>query len=311
MQQSRVNWAELIFDIGLLLYVQFIMRASISSGTSILSFLSPAMAIMAAMYVNFVVTWSVFGRVRNYYRFYIEKKAWWLVLLAFLVALFIFFSMYFGMVDRVQACCIAPERELLVFAIIPSLWIAIVIGLLFGITEVYRKGQDTFAARLKFARIALFFLTFIYSIGIAYDLHRFFSMRGFFMGVVMWFACMATIGGLAELLLRFIGQRRDGLKIAEREKIARRFHNYLLPFMIVTALFLWDEFYIYAKVKPVLEGSETMSTVGLVFFLFYSGFIPFRLLLAFEPPVKWYHLLGGLCSLGYYCYSLLLLVPTT
>jgi hypothetical protein len=68
------------------------------------------------------------------------------------------------------------------------------------------------------------------------------------------------------------------------------------PFIIISSLIFWNEVQ-----KHFLSG---LSPTGMIGILFFSGIIPFRVALIFNPPLRFINLIIGIASLTFYIFCL-------
>lgn len=79
------------------------------------------------------------------------------------------------------------------------------------------------------------------------------------------------------------------------------------PFLIVAVLVFWSGVAIHFMQHDFGDGSGKISLGGMLFSVFVSGLIPFRIVMMFNAPLRLINIIIGILSLSYFFVQLILL----
>jgi hypothetical protein len=114
-------------------------------------------------------------------------------------------------------------------------------------------------------------------------------------GIVVIFG--APVGAMIVLLLVF------GLfKVLEILKISKYLFNminYAIPILITSALIFWFGVATNFIISDYTNNTGNLYLSSILFLSFFSGLIPFRILMMFYPPFNIINVLSGVVSVGF------------
>lgn len=304
----KINAGELIADLLLIAYSVFFSKYLFegegffhSSGHFTILSIYLVMMMFIPWYLGFILA--------RFEEFYKEKRivtiaAWVFVLVGLFVVVFFFIIMFHtGLFEETTETDSATEL-LGWFSIF-----FIVLGPMMGIggmmasKELIRDGKIgesmNFLGAMLAITLSIFFLCWWgFTMDPDYfsnELVEFLAFGGIFIG-----SCFAgvIVTGLVMAAFHGIGWVLDKLKIMRQ---ALFMAEILFPVVIISALVVWNEFGIH-YIKEVVGRDAGLFT--LIIALTITGFLPFRIISLFTPPVKGINIIIGLTALGFYLFSL-------
>jgi hypothetical protein len=80
----------------------------------------------------------------------------------------------------------------------------------------------------------------------------------------------------------------------------RIFRKIMVPLFIAVILIIWEHLYLLS----VINDTGNIDIGKVIFVLFFTGIIPYRLVMFFKPPVKLANLITGVTAFSFYIYSI-------
>ncbi|HOT44118.1 MAG TPA: hypothetical protein PLC28_04445 [Spirochaetota bacterium] len=302
----RINRDELLFDILLYAYTEFFLYRFVTGGKWFVQVLSMKSLLVAGVFLDFFIIWylgTVFREYRAYYRNAVIYVAYCIA------ALWIVIALHLGVVMNVFD--IFGRGDFIVMSVFGYLLVMVGIagGVVFAATEVQRgKGRPVAAARLRALKIVVPFGMWAMNIYLVYHLLESLNMRSFLVGIPLW-----VLFTFLEYYLFSFFEKRVKKKVPEEprpSRFDRIFRSYLFPVIVVTLLCLWDEIFLWGSITRALSRGETISLAGTIAYLTLAGIVPMRIILVFQPPLNLVNLAVGAGSMGYFLYSVAMLLKS-
>jgi len=302
----HVNRDELLFDIMLYAYAEFFLYRFVTGGKWFVQVLSMESLLVAGVFVDFFIIWYLGMVLREYVAFY---KNVYIYVLYGIAALWIVIALHLGVVMNVFD--IFGKSDFIVMSVFGYLLVMVGIagGVVFAATEVQRgKGKPVAAVRLRTLKIVVPIGMWAMNIYMVYHILGALNMRSFLVGIPLWL--LFTF--LEYFLFRFFEKRVQKNAPAELRpsRFDRIFRSYLFPVIVVTLLCLWDEIFLWGSITRALSRGETLSLAGTIAYLTLAGIVPMRIILIFQPPLNLVNLAMGAGSMGYFLYSVAMLLKS-
>lgn len=307
-----IHLGHLAFDAAIILYAEFILYSLIAGGAPLIMLAGGSGIFAVAALADFFVLWYV-GSVCAGYRRYGTKDEDYRILVTAglaLIAIWIVISLHFGVFFNLYD--IYKERIEIgqIFTMPIVIFMGLVTGIIFGVTEVDRvEGRPFFDRRIKTLRVTLSIVFSVAAMHIVY--HSFGAIRAnsIPLGIGAW-ALVSAIGCIAiSRILKMIRDRAGRDESSSAVKRFDPFHSIVFPLIAITALCVLDEIYILGKILPAKRDGQEVSRIGMFLYLFFTGIIPIRIMMAFEPPFRIVNAVFGAGAVGYFIYSVLSKVP--
>lgn len=302
----HVNRDELLFDIMLYAYAEFFLYRFVTGGKWLVQFLSMESLLVAGVFVDFFIIWYLGMVFREYLAYYTNA----LIHVAYgIAALWIVIALHLGVVMNVFD--IFGKSDFIVMSVFGYLLVMVGIagGVVFAATEVQRgKGKPVAAVRLRTLKIVVPIGMWAMNIYMVYHILGALNMRSFLVGIPLWL--LFTF--LEYFLFRFFEKRvqKDAPAELRPSRFDRIFRSYLFPVIVVTLLCLWDEIFLWGSITRALSRGETLSLAGTIAYLTLAGIVPMRIILIFQPPLNLVNLAMGAGSMGYFLYSVAMLLKS-
>jgi len=301
-QLKSINIHEILFDVVLIVYSEFFLYGIITGGRWFVELMGLNAFLLAGVFIDFFIIWYLGIVLKSYWS---SPDQIWLKFLTGIAAIWILVSLHFGIGINSTDIFKPDMISLWIFGYM-LVMIGIGGGMIFAITE-FSRAKNISAARFNALKKLFPFGLWAMNIYLAYYILETLHFKKIIPGIILW--SVLTISGFA--VFHFLEKKalaKNGPVLPD--KIREFSKKYILPFIIITLLCLWDEIYIWGKITPALKRNESVSAAGLMVYLFFSGIIPMRLLLVFQPPVNIYNILIGLFSIGYFIISVLNLLDS-
>ena len=301
----RFDSNEIIFDALLYVYASYVLYGLIAE-QSLLSLFSPFIAMGLPGVVNFFLLWYM-GIVFNRYQ---KNTKNYLVLIS--VALFFFYMLgclHLTLTFTLGETEVFGKKNDSFFHIAgTAVWgfIWFILGLVIGIQEFYKSKQPNAVNQYrKFVKILMMIGVGILSIRVAFEVVDEFHVRGGWLMFATWLTILAVLLLVTNFLVNYSFQQwRTWLSFLEKYRIREGakvvFKGYIMPFIIVLVLCLWHEIYVKAKVVNAINSKEMISSFSMIIYLLFTGLLPMRIVLLFEPPINIIGFITGGISLYYF-----------
>ncbi len=124
-----------------------------------------------------------------------------------------------------------------------------------------------------------------------------------------WVVVLGYIGGpiIAVIVFcLFLGFLNWLNKIGIYKYLAK-FAKNTFPFFIISVLVFWTGVAIHFMINDFGDAGGKISTSGMLFSVFASGLVPFRIIMLFNAPIRIGNIIIGILSLGYFMFQMILL----
>ncbi len=302
----RLNGDELIYDLFLYAYAEFFLYKFVTGGRWLVEILSMKTLLLGGVFIDFFIIWYLGIILKEYLGYYMKP----LVMVMYgIAALWIVCALHIGIAKNVFD--IFGKPDLIVMSVFAYLMVTVGIGggIVFAGTEVQRgRGTPVAAARARALKILLPFGMWAMNIYIIYYLLDALRMKYILIGIPLW-----ALFTFLEFYLFWIIEKRmrksaspDG-RPSGADTVFRKF---ILPVIAVTLLCLWDEIFLWGSITRALKNGETLSLAGTLAYLTLAGIVPMRVILIFQPPLSLVNLAIGAGSMGYFLYSVAMLIKS-
>ncbi|MBP7738568.1 MAG: hypothetical protein KA369_21515 [Spirochaetes bacterium] len=300
----RLNLDELLFDIFLIAYAEFFLYRFVTGGKWLVEILSMKTLLLGGVFIDFFIIWYLGIILKEYLGYY--KKPLVIVMYG-IAALWIVCALHIGIAKNVFD--IFGKPDFIVMSVFAYLMVTVGIGggIVFAGTEVQRGGGTPVAAvRARALKILLPFGMWAMNIYLIYYLLDALRMKYILIGIPLW----ALFTFLEFYLLWIIEKRlRKGASAEWGPSGADTvFRKFIFPVIAVTLLCLWDEIFLWGSITRALKNGNTPSMGGTLAYLTLAGIVPMRVILVFQPPLSLVNLAIGVGSMGYFLYSVALLI---
>ncbi|HNW28333.1 MAG TPA: hypothetical protein PKN50_07655 [Spirochaetota bacterium] len=302
----HINRDELLFDILLYAYAEFFLYRFVTGGKWFVQVLSMESLLAAGVFVDFFVIWYLGMVFREYLAYY---KNVYIYVLYGIAALWIVIALHLGVVMNVFD--IFGKQDFIIMSVFGYLLVMVGIagGIVFAATEVQRgRGKPVAAVRLRALRIVFPVGMWAMNIYLVYHLLEALYMKSFLIGIPLWL----LLTFLEYYLFRFFEKRaKKNVPVELRPSgFDRIFRSYLFPVIVVTLLCLWDEIFLWGSITRALGRGEVLSLGGTIAYLTLAGIVPLRIILIFQPPLNLVNIAIGAGSMGYFLYSVAMLLQS-
>jgi hypothetical protein len=296
----KIDWRSLSADLALVAF-GFAIHYDYFNDSDFFRHVSQEKTLGIYILAVIMICWFMgftLGRFRVYYGKTVNKIAGWVIAVAMLTLLGYMMAIVVGLgADETKAGTFSEH-----FAMFASFMI--VLGPLFSIggymtsTQVILMGLPRRNSKDELSPDEAFYgsvLTIIVAIaglvwGSMSDPVQNSSVSFLWIILILFGSALAGCLALVALILvkRFLILIRVYNRVAISFEIA-------FPFLIISALVFWNEVQQYYL--------SDFSHTGRLGILFFTGILPFRLLLVFNPPLKAINLLIGIASLVFFIFS--------
>lgn len=298
----KIDWRALPADLAFILF-GIVLSHDYFSYHYFFTEISPKKLLALYLVVVVTICWYmgfVFARYNVYYNTTINKLARWILTIAGLTLLGYLLAIILPIFDE-QAVQDASVEHFGMFAIF-----MLVLGPLFGLGgyltarraiqfEATGKLQEKDFGDGESLYVILIFL-FVAVAALVYgtqtDFVQHSSVQGLWIALV--FIGAVIVGAIAIGIL--MGIKKLLVKIGLYYRLAFIFET-VFPFIIISSLIFWNEMQ-----RHYLSG---LSPAGYLGVLFFTGILPFRILLIFNPPLRIFNLIIGTGSFLFFMWSLL------
>lgn len=302
----RLNGDELIYDLVLYAYAEFFLYKFVTGGKWLVEILSMKTLLLGGVFIDFFIIWYLGIILREYLGYY--KKPIVIVMYG-IAALWIVCALHIGIAKNVFD--IFGKPDIIVMSVFAYLMVTVGIGggIVFAGTEVERgRGKPVAAVRARALKILLPFGMWAMNIYIVYCLLDALRMKYILIGIPLW-----ALFTFLEFYLFWIVEKRlkKGASVhREPSRTDTIFIKFLFPVIAVTLLCLWDEIFLWGSITRALKNGETLSMAGTLAYLTLAGIVPMRIILIFQPPLNLVNLAIGAGSMGYFLYSVAMLIKS-
>jgi hypothetical protein len=299
------NWREILVDLGMIIFSITFSKFAIRNG-NIVDSVSPITLLLIFSGVVFFMPMFL-AYIHAFYKAYygedVGKVVKWLfmaivfVMLIFLLVVIFHVGGENGIADR------EPVKEhfmmfgmfMLVLGPMTSLG-----GMTMG-EDAVKNGKSTDGVMMTSSFIGL-------TLGIAFMIWMFFTKDPQQVNGIFGF--LYIMGGLlaaALVCVIVIGIGMGIQKLIEKmgmQKEAQILFSTLLPFLIVILLIFWNEVGIGMMRHGLqIDPHHPQNSGAIIPLLFITGYIPFRVVLLFAPPVRGINLVVGIAGIIYFLLS--------
>lgn len=302
----RVNADEVIFDLLLFAYAEFFLYRFVTGGKWFVQVLSMETLLVGGLFVDFFIIWYLGVILREFMAYYRKVQVFVIYGVA---ALWIIIALHLGIIMNVFD--IFGRHDIIIMSVFGYLLVMVGIGggIVFGATEAQRgKRKPVAAVRLRALRIIFPFGMWAMNIYLVYTLLDVLHKKSILIGIPLW--CILTF--LEFYVFWFFEKRvnKDAPLDPSPARFDRVFRKIIFPVIVVTLLCLWDEIFLWGSISRAVSRKETLSLAGTMAYLTLAGIVPMRIILIFQPPLSLPNLACGAGSMGYFLYSVAMLLSS-
>ena len=294
----KIDWKALPVDFAFILFGIILSRGYFSN--YFFTEISPTKLLALYLFVVIAVSWYmgfILGRYTIYYNETLNKMARWILGIAGITLLGYLMAIIITMVDDRNQVVDKSAEHFGMFATF-----MLVIGPLFGIggymtaqraikfeaTGILEKEDDgeMMYVGLICMLVSVAFLVYVSQLNFVQQ------SSASFIWFIFIFIGAALAGVVAFLIMKAI--KWFLVLIGLYYRLAFIFET-AFPFVIISALIFWNEMQ-----RHYLSGLSPTTFLGV---LFFTGILPFRMMLVFNPPLRAINLLIGIASFAFYIWS--------
>ncbi|PKL36004.1 MAG: hypothetical protein CVV44_17430 [Spirochaetae bacterium HGW-Spirochaetae-1] len=288
----RINKDEIIFDVILFIYTEFFLYSIVLRGKMFYQVISHEWFIPLSILTPFFISWYVGLLLLRL----CDKTRSKLYTFLSILGLWIPCSMSVFLVSSFSG--IGGEDNSFVDLSYFGSLVGIIGGYIFGSTEyIALEKKSVLSKRLAGMSVVggLFFFYLGFFGGIFID-----NIGFTFICFILVFVCALGCIKLSNVL--------DEQGEKPLSAFYQNFMKSVFPFIVLAFLCIWEELYLWGRINGALSHNKTVSVPGMFVYLLVSGIIPVRIMMALQPPRTLMNMTGGFATMGYFIYSVHVMV---
>lgn len=286
---QNINLEQTIFDFVVIVFIVLFDFMLVKSGKTIIDFLNPNSALALIFVIQFFVTYQLGKLFTIYNNRRINKFVSKIVKITlFLVILFL----YIGLPPNLERFDLLEDNYMM-WAFVGGIF-SILLGGIIGFNAEESSAVDiaTGAGIISIVIAAFGLILLMLYIGI--DRHS-------------WLiAILVFVAGIIICTLIYIAFNKIVEKFSQRQTNKYVKIVFKIIFTTITALSIitWQSIHLYSNSKFSVENNGFIDINFLIFSLFLTGILPFRILWAFSDTKKLFSIISGLIFIAVDIYSI-------